>query len=328
MGQMKTLLVTSPQPGAGKTGVIAALALRLAYEGHRVLALRVGSEDDDGARQDAEYFAGLPFARGRGGRPVRPGQVAEVVAQGGRPVDLLFLEDAGDGSGQTLAAEPDTRVLAVTRGDPRWQGEAFRAAVEQLGDRFAGVVAMGVPERHVREAHTAQEAFGLPALAIVPEDRTLYAPTVIDVVEALDAEVILGDPPPDQIIEHMLIGPLTADPSDPYFKRRRNKAVITRSDKTDLQLSALHTQTDVLILTGGFPPSPYTIDRAAGEEVPILLTRADTRGTIALLSDVFGGSRFSSERKLDRLGELLADEWSTADLTRIAGLETAPSAAG
>jgi BioD-like phosphotransacetylase family protein len=318
---MKTLLVTSPLPGAGKTGVTAALALRLAYEGHRVLALRLGSEDDAGARADAEYFASLPFARGRGGRPVRPEEAADITAEGGRPVDLLFIEDAGDGSAQALVSQPDTRVLAILRGDPRAQGEALAAAVQQLGDRFAGVVATAVPERHARAAHDARGQFGLPALAVVPEDRTLYAPTVADVVEALDAEVILGEPPGDQIIEYMLIGPLTVDPSDPYFKRRRNKAVITRSDKTDLQLAALHTQTDILILTGGFPPSPYTIDRAAGEEVPVLLTRADTRQSVALLADVFGASRFNGERKLERLGELLAQEWSKEDLARVAGLE-------
>ncbi|MGD9894188.1 MAG: DRTGG domain-containing protein [Dehalococcoidia bacterium] len=322
---MKTLLVTSPQPGAGKTGVIAAIALRLAYEGQRVLALRLGVAGDAGADEDAAYFAGLPFARGRGGAPVQPDEVAAIIAAGGRPVDLLVLEDAGDGSGQMVAAQPETRVLAVIRGDPRAQGEALQAAAEQLGDKLAGVVALGVPERDRIAARDAASRFGLPALAVIPEDRTLYAPTIGDVVEALDAEIILGDPPSDQIIEHMLIGPLTVDPSDPYFKRRRNKAVITRSDKTDLQLAALHTQTDVLILTGGFPPSPYTIDRAAGEEVPILLTRADTPESVSRLADAIGGSRFNSEAKLKRLRELLEDEWTIDQAMQVAGLSPVES---
>ena len=324
---MKTLLVTSPQPGAGKTGVAAALALRLAYEGHRLLALRLGEESDPGAAADAEFYAGLPFARGRGGRPVRLEEAARIAQEGGRPVDLLVLEDAGDTGGEAVAAQPETRVLAVLRGDPRRQGEALQSAVEALGEKLAGVVATAVPERHARAARAAAEQFGLPALAVLSEDRALYAPLIGDVVEALDAEVILGDPPPDQIIEHMLIGPLTVDPSDPYFKRRRNKAVITRSDKTDLQLAALHTQTDVLILTGGFPPSPYTIDRAAGEEVPILLTRTDTRRAIALVADTIGVSRFAGERKLERLGELLAEQWPVAEMARIAGLTPAAAAA-
>ena len=322
---MKTLLVTSPRPGAGKTGVAAALALRLAYEGHRLLALRLGGAEDAGAAADAEFFAGLPFARGRGGSPVTTDEARRIAAEGGRPVDLLVLEDAGDGSGEALASDPEVRVLAVVRGAPSLHAEALRMAVEQLGDRLAGVIATAVPERRLRAAREAAAELGLPALAIVPEDRALYAPTVGDVVEALDAEIILGDPPPDQIIEHVLIGPLTVDPSDPYFKRRRNKAVITRSDKTDLQLAALHTQTDVLILTGGSPPSPYTIDRAAGEEVPIFLTRADTPRSVALLSDAFGASRFNGERKLERLRELLEAEWSAAEMARAVGIEaTAP----
>jgi len=318
---MKTLLVTSPQPGAGKTGVLAALALRLAYEGRRVLALRLGDEDHPGARADAAFYAGLPFARGRGGRPVQAGDAARVAAEGGLPVELLLLEDAGDGSGAQLALSADVRVLAVLRGVPQDDGAAVQAAVQQLGERFAGVVATAVPERFARAMRAAAPGLGLPALAVIPEDRTLYAPTIGDLLEALDAELILGDPEEDQIIEHMLIGPLTVDPSDPYFKRRRNKAVITRSDKTDLQLAALHTHTDLLILTGGFPPSPYTIDRAAGEEVPILLTRADTRQSVALLADVWGSARFSGERKLERLGELLAAEWDLPTMTRVAGLD-------
>lgn len=316
---MKTLLVTSPTPGAGKTGVLAALALRLAYEGHRVLALRLGSVDDADARADAETFAALPFARGRGGAPVAADEAMRVAEAGGRPVDLLLLEDAG-GAGEALAADPDTRVLAVVRGDPRGYADALAAAAAGLGDRFAGVVATAVPSRRVAAARAAAAEMGVPAIAVLEEDRTLHAPTIGDLLEALDAEVILGDPPADQIIEYLLIGPLTADPSDPYFKRRRNKAVITRSDKTDLQLAALHTQTDVLILTGGFPPSPYTIDRAAGEEVPILLTRADTRQSIELLANVFGGSRFAGERKLERISEALGQQWDAATMARVAGV--------
>src|SRR5581483_7688946 len=110
-----------------------------------------------------------------------------------------------------------------------------------------------------------------------------------------DGEIILGEPDLDQTIEHILINPVTVDPGQPYYARLRNKAVITRSDKTDLQLAALQTQTDMLILTGGLPPSPYTIDRAAGEEVPLVLTRADTRGAVQLLEDVFTESRFAGD---------------------------------
>src|SRR5205085_7118012 len=102
-----------------------------------------------------------------------------------------------------------------------------------------------------------------------------------------------------------MINPITTDPGQAYFSRRGNKAVITRSDKTDLQLAALQTNTDCLILTGGLMPSPYTLDRAANEEITLVLTKENTRATVSRLESIFERSRFTSERKLERMSELL-----------------------
>ena len=68
------------------------------------------------------------------------------------------------------------------------------------------------------------------------------------------------------------------------------------------------------------------LDRAAGEEVPILLTRASTPESVARLSDVFGGSRFNSETKLKRLRELLEEEWTLDQMIQTVGLTPAESA--
>jgi BioD-like phosphotransacetylase family protein len=81
--------------------------------------------------------------------------------------------------------------------------------------------------------------------------------------------------------------------------------VITRSDKTDLQLAAMHSGIECLILTGGLDPSPYAIDRAADDEIMVLLTKADTREAVGLLENIFQGTRFASEEKLDRMQALL-----------------------
>lgn len=313
-----TLLFLSPEPGAGKTGVLAALALRLAYEGRRVLALRLGDPSDPAAAADARTFADLPFARGRGGEPVSAAGAAAVVGESSRPVEALFLEADAGPAAQQAAERFDARVVVVARGSPVAGGmDALSGAATALGPRLRGVVLTAVPQRRLGAARDGITAAGLPLIAALPEERTLYAPSLGDLVEALDAEVILGEPDLSQVVEHILINPVTVDAGQPYFARRRNKAVITRSDKTDLQLAALHTQTDVLILTGGIPPSPYTIDRAAGEEVPLLLTRANTRETVRLLEDVFTRSRFSGELKLERMGELLQAHADAGALTAL-----------
>ncbi len=312
---MITLLFLSPAARAGKTGVVSALALRLAYQGRRVLALRLGDAGDAAATADARVMATLPFARGRGGAPVSVNGIAGVIEAGGRPVEVLLLEaEAGAGT-QDAAETLDARVVLVGRGSDT--GEALQRAAAALGPRLSGVVVTGVPERKLAGTRESLIGAGLPVLAVVPEDRTLYAPSVGAIIEALDAEVILGDPDDGQVIEHLLVNPVTVDPGQPYYARRRGKAVITRADKTDLQLAALQTQTDLLILTGGTPPSPYTIDRAAGEEVPLLLTRGNTRETVARLEDIFTRSRFSGEQKLERMGALLEQY---GDSQAIAGL--------
>jgi BioD-like phosphotransacetylase family protein len=319
---MITLLFLSPAPGAGKTGVLAALALRLAYEGRRVLALRLGAADDPAAAADAHTLASLPFARGRGGAPVSVGEAGRIAADPARPVELLFLEAEAGPLAQEAAERLDARVVLVARGDPAAGLDALTGAAAALGGRLRGLVLTAVPVRRLAAAREAVTAAGLPLLAALPEDRTLYALSIGEIVEALDAEVILGEPDPDQAIEHILLNPITVDAGQPYFARRRNKAVITRSDKTDLQLAALHTQTDLLILTGGVPPSPYTLDRAAGEEVPLLLTRATTREAVARLEEVFPRTRFAGELKLARMGELLRQELAADAL---ASLVAAPA---
>jgi hypothetical protein len=316
---MITLLFLSPAPKAGKTGLAAALALRLAYQGRRVLALRLGDPSHAAAAHDARLFAGLPFARGRGGAPVTPEEALRLASESARPVEVLFLEADPGPVAQAAAEQADARVVLVLRGAPGPQMELARAAAETLGGRLRAVVATAVPERQVGVAREALVAAGLPVLAVLPEDRTLYAPTVADLIEALEAEVILGEPDLDQAIEHILVNPVSADPGQPYYARRRHKAVITRSDKTDLQLAALQTQTDLLILTGGVPPSPYTIDRAAGEEVPLLLTRVGTREAVSRLEDVYARSRFAGEAKLERMRALLEAE---ADQNVVAALLT------
>ena len=315
---MITLLFLSPEPGAGKTGLLAALALRLAYEGHRVLALRLGNPSEPGAAEDARTFADLPFARGRGGEPVTREEASEIAAQGARPVEVLFLEADAGAEAQRAAEQLDARVVLVARGGAT-AVDAVAGAAQALGPRLRGLVVTAVPQRQTAPVRAAVEAAGVPLLAVLPEDRALYAPSIGDLVEALDAEIILGEPDLRQAVEHILVNPVTVDAGQPYFARRRNKAVITRSDKTDLQLAALHSQTDLLILTGGVPPSPYTIDRAAGEEVPLLLTRADTIEAVRLLEDVVTRSRLAGELKLERMGELLTVHAEPAAITALVG---------
>lgn len=304
---MRALLVASLQQHAGKTGVAAALAQRFAYQGRRVLALRLGASGDAGASADAAYFSTLPGARGRGGSPVlnsgAPGTIAELAGD-----SLPIVEAEAGGALAVIAGSIDAAVIVVQRGLPDDDTIlSLQNLALALGERLLGIVLLAVPQGKLAQAEGVIDEAALPLLASLPEDRLLFSPTIAEIADALQAEMLLGDEAEDQVIEELMIGPVTVDPGQPYYARRGNKAVITRSDKTDLQLAALQTNTDCLILTGGIAPSPYTLDRASNEEVALMVTRTDTRATVDRLADIFEGSRFSSERKLERMAELLRD---------------------
>ena len=310
---MRALLVASLQEHAGRTGVVAALAQRLAYEGRRVLALRLGATADAAANADAQFFATLPGARGRGSEPLLPADGGSAVAQlAGDSIPIVEVPDSRDLV--SLAVALNAGVVIVWRGVPTAASVALLQNLAlELGVRFVGVVVTAVPQAALAAVGTVMDEAALPVLATLSEDRLLYSPTIGEIVDALQADLLLGEEAEAQVIEELMIGSITTDPGQPYYSRRGNKAVITRSDKTDMQLAALATDTDCLILTGGFSPSPYTLDRASSEEVALMVTRGDTRATIERLADVFGGSRFSSERKLERISDLLRErlDWST-----------------
>jgi BioD-like phosphotransacetylase family protein len=301
---MRALLVASLEPHAGKTGVAAALTQRLAYAGSRAVAVRLGAEVDRRAAADAAFFATLPGARGRGGRPLAPPATSEIAEIAGEGAAIVEPQDGADVP--MLAQSLDAAVVLVQRGLPDENATvALQNLALLLGERFLGVVLTALAPGAERSAEATMEDAALPLLAALPEDRLLYAPTVAEIADALEAELLLGEESEEQVIEELMIGPISSDPGQAYYARRGNKAVITRSDKTDSQLAAMQTNTDCLILTGGLSPSPYTLDRASNEEVAVMLTRRDTRGAVQRLEQIFEESRFGSERKLERMAELL-----------------------
>lgn len=323
-GPYSVLLVGSMSPHAGKTALAAGIALKLAYEGRRMLALRLAGDDSDGgaARADAAFFRTLPFARGRGGEPVSVVEAARFAIEQQQGGGLLVTEAPAGADLPALAEELKAGVVLAVRSADAAALKELNTLESALGGRLIGVVAMAVPRALAAQAKTALQVGPAPVLGVVPEDATLYAPSVLEVADALDAEVVLGEPDESQIVERLMVGSITTDPGAPYYARPRSRrAVITRSDKTDLQLAAMHTDIDCLILTGGVDPSPYTIDRAADGEITVLLTKVDTRGAVRLLEDIFLSSRFSGDEKLEHMQQLLEKHLDWEPLRRALSAE-------
>lgn len=275
---MALLYVTSSNPGEGKTGVAAAIARHLAYSGKPVRLIRLADDEGSNAAADAEWFATLTFAPGS---PAEP-QASIPAAEAG---ETLVVE------GPAASAPAEAKLVVVARGKKPASTLPGTVALVATGvDGLAGARALA----------------GTPLLVEVGEDRTLAGFSVSEARAALNAEVLVEGDGQDVTSDHLVIAPISSDAGQPYFRRFESKAVVVRFDKTDQHLAAIKGEPNLLILTGGRRPSEYLFDAAGANGIPVLLSRTDTENTVIALEGIFDRTRFSGERKLDRMAMLLA----------------------
>jgi hypothetical protein len=279
---MSILLIASSGPRAGRSLIAAAMAHRLARAGKAVTLARL--EGDESAAADAATFStveGVPSP----GRPLSPEAVKGLTGDA--------VVEAPPGAVAGLAATLGARVLAV--------GGATSPPVDVPPELRAGTVVTPVAAAQVR---VVSGRAGV--VAVLPEDVVLAAPSVVDIAGATRATWLAGEPAPDGI-EQVMIGTIASDAAAPYFGAHARTCVITRADKTDVQLAALMTNLRCLVLTGGRHPSPYLLDRVRSEggDIAVLLTSASTVETMRAVEELFCASRFDGAVKLARAVALL-----------------------
>ena len=173
--------------------------------------------------------------------------------------------------------------------------DALLAARDQLGDRLMGIVLNAVTPDEVDELQRhvvpALEGLGLQVFGVMPRSPLLRSVTVGELVRRLDARVICCEERLELLVETLSIGAMNVNSAMEFFRRRRNMAVVTGADRTDIQLAALEASTQCLILTGAGEPLPQLISRADELEVPLLKVERDTLATVEVIEQAFGHVR-------------------------------------
>ncbi len=280
---MTLILVAGARPSAGASTVAAGLAHRAASAGHRVRLGRLAG--DERAAADAAAFVALTFVE-TDGDPLE-----EPVADEAGLVTILEAPVGADAS--ALASRLDARLVVV------------------------GPAGTTVPPGAVLFVNHADST----ALHQIGEDRLLAAPTVHQLIEASGAQVLTRSHAGEAAVcEHLVIGAISHDAADAYFRRFPRRAVIARAEKVDLALAAMLTGSECLILTGGHEPSPYILDRAAStRDTTLLLAPGGTVETMRELEGTFGAASFSSEAKADRIGGLMCIALDDSSLAALVG---------
>lgn len=223
-----------------------------------------------------------------------------------------------------VAAQLDADVLLVNRYHPISSIDIILAAQQQLGKRLIGVIINDVPRDRVASVQATLvpylERAGIPTFGIVHRNGLLRSVTVKQLITQLDAEVLCRPDRLDLMVESLSIGAMNVNSALEYFRRGHNMAVVTGGDRADIQLAALETSTQCLILTGHLPPQPFIVSRAEDLEIPILSVDLDTLTTVEIIDRAFGQVRLQESIKIDCARELFGDQCEIDRLISSLGL--------
>ena len=124
----------------------------------------------------------------------------------------------------------------------------------------------------------------------------------------------------DLLVETLSIGAMNVNSAMEFFRRRRNMAVVTGADRTDIQLAALEASTQCLILTGAGEPLPQLVIRAEELEVPLLKVDHDTLTTVEVIEQAFGHVRLHEAVKASYAVRLVEEHCDFGGLFAMIGL--------
>jgi BioD-like phosphotransacetylase family protein len=194
-----------------------------------------------------------------------------------------------------LARELEAAVVLVHPWKDSRDVEPLLEAKSLLGPHLAGVVINSVPPDGLGAIRgdllPALERIGLSVLGVLPRSPLLRSVTVEELSRRLEARVLCSRERLDLLVETLSIGAMNVNSAMEFFRRRRNMAVVTGADRTDIQLAALEASTQCLILTGVGEPLPQLLNRAEELEVPVLKVDHDTLTTVEVVEAAIGQVR-------------------------------------
>lgn len=333
---MGIVQVVSEHPGGGKTCLISALLTRLAESGKRGSYYKPFSSSPD-SNPDVSFISrhlligeNIPQPRPMPPKSSQPGQETQnAVASLAANADTVLVEgpDLAGTDGQTpspasqLASLLDSRVLLMFQYARGLDAAAIVSASEPFGERLAGVIISSTPLHRRREiGHELVEELrskGLPALGALPEDREMLAVTVQQIADHLGGRWIQEPVNAHASVDHFLIGGNIMDSGLNYFGRFLNQAVITRSERPDLQMACLACDTRCLILTGGTQPIEYVKVEARHRGVPLILVDSSTLSAAEALAGLLERANPYSLQKVQRFAQLMEQRLDMAALDSI-----------
>lgn len=204
-------------------------------------------------------------------------------------------------------------ILLVARYKSVFSVEPLISARRRLGDRLIGVLLNDIPPDQLQTVNTEIRPYleqrSIRVLGMLPKSDLLRSVSVKELVSQLQAEVLCRPDRLDLMVESLAIGAMNVNSALRYFNKRRNMAVVTGGDRKEIQLAALESSTQCLILTGKIPPAAVILRKAEELEVPILSVDLDTLTTVEIVDRTFGQVRLHEPIKVECIRQLMSEHF-------------------
>ncbi|MFH1429288.1 MAG: AAA family ATPase [Candidatus Margulisiibacteriota bacterium] len=260
-------------------------------------------------------------------------ELMEAYAEVSVGKDAVIIEGTGhagvgsvfDLNNATVASMLKSKAIIVTKGGvgkPIDKVYLSKVLFEKAGVEILGVILNQVREDKYTKikqlAEIALNNMGLKLLGVIPQQNILSAPTMYQINDNLNGELINGDNLYVSIDE-IVVGAMTATHA---IKRIKNGTLlITPGDREDLITAILSSEISGnnhqgslagIILTGGIMPSPKALALIKKTNIPVITVKEETYNTASHVHDLLVKIAPIEEKKI-KLAQQLAKKYLDID---------------
>jgi len=214
----------------------------------------------------------------------------------------------------------DSKVLVVQTYNCETFIDDILAAKELFKDKFLGAVINKVDESRYEQVKNFElylEKQNIPIFAVIKKDKLLESISIEKLAEAINGKVVCCEDKIEDFVENFLVGAMDPSCAFSYFVKTPNKAVITGTHRTDIQVIAMETSTKCIILTGGGYPEETIIAKAKEKSVPIIVTHFDTFSAVEKIEKLVGKTILKEKYKTERAKQIIYENFKIENFLKL-----------
>lgn len=255
------------------------------------------------------------------------GQIKKAFRRVSRGEDLVIIEGTGhagvgsvfDHSNATVAKLLGSKVIIISSGGigrPIDEIVLNKALFEKEGVKVLGAIINKVLpnkfDKINRLVRKGLERKGIDVLGVIPYNQMLSQPTIEQILEEADFELLCGRDYLGRSVAQVIVGAM--EPQDAIKYIVDNSLMITPGDREDMIRAVLGCKLSGIVLSGGITPNQAIMDLLNRAGIAVLSAKSDTYSVATRIHDLTVKIRPQDTDKINAVIKLIKDK---VDLDKI-----------